>query len=552
MGFYTRYRNIRRVREIANVLIKNGFGLVMDKIGLFEYFPLKKRKTSAHFHKDPVAVRVRHVLEELGPTFIKLGQMLSTRKDIVPGDILIELEKLQDEVKPFSTDEARSIVSEELANPIGEIFDAFSEEPIASASIGQVYRARLVTGEDVIVKVKRPHIEEMVAEDLDIILDLATILEQRFEWARMYGLVELVEEFSNSLMKEMDFSREGRNAERLRKCFEGSKEVYIPQIFWKYTTSRVLTQEYISGIKVTDIEALIRAKINSEKVAGNLASCYIKQIVRFGFFHADPHPGNIIVLNDGKIGLLDFGMVGTLREELKKLGVRLMIAVIDKDSENICKVLLEMGIARKMVNREELKSDIEHLMSRYYDVPFKEISVGDVMTQMLEMARKYQIKVPSELALLAKTLITLEGILAMLAPNMSIVEIAEPYVKEAIRRNYSIKGLTAELYNSLNKIRDYGFGLPRHSLKVLEMIERGEIQLTLKHEKLDRLISRLDIISNRLAFSIIVASLIMGSSLMADQSRRLFLKMPVAELGFVIAGFMGFWLLISIMKSGRF
>jgi ubiquinone biosynthesis protein len=368
----------------------------------------------------------------------------------------------------------------------------------------------------------------------------------------MYGLVDLVEEFSDSLKKEMDFAREGRNAERFKKNFESSVEVYIPEVFWKYTTSRVLTQEYLEGIKVSEVEALKEAHINTEKVARNLAGCYLKQIAKFGFFHADPHPGNIVILNDGRIGLLDFGMVGTLREEMKQMGTRLMVAVAKKDSDRISEVLLDMGIAQKKVNREELKNDIEHLMSKYYDVPFDEISIGEVMTEMLEMARKYQIKVPSELALLAKTFITLEGILATLAPEMSIIEMAEPYAKEVIRQTYSIKGITAGLYNSINKIKDYGSSLPRHSLKILEMIERGEIELVLKHEKLDRLISRLDIISNRLSFSIIVASLIMGSSLMADQSRRIFMKVPVAELGFVIAGFMGFWLLISIMRSGRF
>lgn len=552
MSFYTRYRNIQRAREIANVFIKHGFGFLIDHIGLFEYLPLKKRGTVTDSSKIPAAVRIRQVLEELGPTFIKLGQMLSTRKDIIPGDILRELEKLQDEVKPFNTEEARNIISEELASPPEEVFGDFSEEPIASASIGQVYKARLLTGEDVIVKVKRPNIEKVVSEDLEILFDLAEFLEHRFEWAKMYGLTELVEEFSDSLKKEMDFAREGRNAERFKKYFEESKEVYIPEVFWKFTTPRMLTQEYLEGIKVSEIEALRQAHINTEKVAGNLARCYIEQIVKFGFFHADPHPGNIIILNGGRIGLLDFGMVGTLREEMKQIGTRLIVAVAGKDADKISDVLLDMGIAQKKINREELRNDIEHLMSKYYDLPFDEISVGTVMTEMLEMARKYQIKVPSELALLAKTLITLEGILAALAPDLSIIEMAEPYVKEVVRQSYSIKGITVGFYNSLNKIKDYGWGLPRHSLKILEMIERGEIQLTLKHEKLDRLIRRLDIISNRLAFSIIVASLIMGSSLMADQSRNIFLKVPVAELGFVIAGFMGFWLLISIMRSGRF
>lgn len=552
MSFYTQYRNIRRAREIANVFIKHGLGYLIDHVGLFEYLPLKKRGKAVDSSKIPAPVRIRQVLEELGPTFIKLGQMLSTRKDIIPGDILRELEKLQDEVKPFSSQEARRIVSEELASPVEEVFSNFSAEPIASASIGQVYKARLTTGEEVIVKVKRPNIERVVSEDLEILFDLAGFLEHRFEWARMYGLVDLVEEFSDSLKKEMDFAREGRNAERFKKNFESSVEVYIPEVFWKYTTSRVLTQEYLEGIKVSEVEALKEAHINTEKVARNLAGCYLKQIAKFGFFHADPHPGNIVILNDGRIGLLDFGMVGTLREEMKQMGTRLMVAVAKKDSDRISEVLLDMGIAQKKVNREELKNDIEHLMSKYYDVPFDEISIGEVMTEMLEMARKYQIKVPSELALLAKTFITLEGILATLAPEMSIIEMAEPYAKEVIRQTYSIKGITAGLYNSINKIKDYGSSLPRHSLKILEMIERGEIELVLKHEKLDRLISRLDIISNRLSFSIIVASLIMGSSLMADQSRRIFMKVPVAELGFVIAGFMGFWLLISIMRSGRF
>lgn len=550
MSFFTRYKNIGRVREIANVFVKHGLGYLIDRVGLFEYLPLKKLKTREE-PKTPVAVRIRLVFEELGPTFIKLGQMMSTRKDIIPEDILRELEKLQDEVKPFSSQEAMKIISEELGRPVGDIFSSFSKEPIASASIGQVYKARLFSGEQVIVKVKRPDIERVISEDLEILFDLASFLEHRFEWARMYGLTDILEEFADSLKKEMDFAREGRNADRFRKNFEGSETVYIPKIFWKYTTSRVLTQEFIEGIKVSEVEKLKEAHIDTEKIAKNLVGCYIQQVVKYGFFHADPHPGNIIILKDGTIGLLDFGMIGTLRDEIKRMGTRLILAVARKDVDKISEVLLEMGIAQIKVDEQELRNDISHLMSIYYDRPFDEISIGEVLTQMLDLARKYRIKVPSELALLSKTLITLEGILASLAPDLSIIEIAEPHVREIFRQTYSLKGIAAGIYDSISKIKDYSWDFPRHTLKVLEMLERGEVQLVLKHEKLERLISRLDIISNRLAFSIIVASLIMGSSLMADQNRSIFMKMPVAELGFVMAGFLGFWLLISIMRSGR-
>ncbi|WP_422444198.1 ABC1 kinase family protein [Thermoanaerobacterium sp. DL9XJH110] len=551
MPIYSRYKNLRRTREIANVFIKHGFGYIIDRTGLFDYLPLKRIKDDRIDAKLPVGLRVRKTLEELGPTFIKLGQMLSTRKDLLPEDILEELEKLQDEVKPFGSQEARQIISEELGKPPGEIFDSLSEEPIAAASIGQVYKATLKNGREAIVKVKRPDIEKIVEKDLEILLDLAGFLEHRTEWARTYGIVDMVEEFADTLRREMDFAREGRNAERLRKYFAGSREIYIPEVFWEWTTSKVLTMEYLEGVKISEVNAALEYDFDRKNIAETLVRSYFKQILQFGFFHADPHPGNILVLKDGRIGFLDFGMVGVLSDEMKALGTRLVFAVIRKDVDAVADALLEMGIAQKKVNVDELKKDISRMILKYYDAPIEEIRIGETMTLMLQLARKYQVKVPSEIVILAKTLITLEGILAALAPDVNMVELARPYVNEILRETYSIKGLKNGIARSIEKLKDYGWGLPRHSLKVLEMLERGELELILKHEKLDRLISRLDIISNRLAFSIIVASLIIGSSMMANQSRRLFMKIPLAELGFVIAGFLGFWLLISIMRSGR-
>jgi ubiquinone biosynthesis protein len=533
------------------VFIKHGFGYIIDRTGLFDYLPLKRIKDDKIDAKLPVGLRVRKVLEELGPTFIKLGQMLSTRKDLLPEDILEELEKLQDEVKPFGSQEARQIISEELGKPPGEIFDSFSEEPIAAASIGQVYKATLKNGREAIVKVKRPNIEKIVEEDLEILFDLAGFLEHRTEWARTYGIVDMMEEFADTLRREMDFAREGRNAERFRKYFAGSREIYIPEVFWECTTSKVLTMEYLEGVKISEVNAIKESNFDIKNIAETLVKSYFKQILQFGFFHADPHPGNILVLKDGRIGFLDFGMVGALSDEMKALGTRLVMAVIRKDVDAISDALLDMGIAQKKVNVDELKKDISRLILKYYDAPIEEIRIGETMTMMLQLARKYQVRVPSEIVILAKTLITLEGILAALAPDVNMVELARPYVNEILRETYSIKGLKNGIVRSIEKLIDYGWGLPRHSLKVLEMLERGELELNLKHEKLDRLISRLDIISNRLAFSIIVASLIIGSSMMANQSRRIFMKIPLAELGFVIAGFLGFWLLISIMRSGR-
>lgn len=551
MPLYKHYRNFKRVTEIVNVFIKHGFGVIIDNIGLFDYLPLKRKNMSEQDSKLPIGVRARKALEELGPTFIKLGQMLSTRKDLLPEEILKELEKLQDDVEPFDDIEVKKIIEKEFGLPVSEVFSDFSKEPIGAASIGQVYKATLKDGQVVIVKVRRPNIEKTVEEDLEILFDISVFLEKRFEWARAYGIVDIVEEFSDTLKREMDFSREGRNADRFRKIFNNSDNVYIPEVYWKYTTSKVLTVEFIDGVKISDIETLKKLNLDTKALAKNLANIYLDQILKFGFFHADPHPGNIVILKDGRIGLLDFGLVGNIKDELKLQGAKLIIAFVQKDIDTICEVLLDMGVTQGKTNISKMKLDIEDLVLEYYDIPLEQIKIGEILTQLLALIRKYQIKAPPEIALLTRTLVLLEGTLSALAPDFNIIELVKPYVKETTRKAFSFKNIKINFENLLKKIKVYGDGIPKHLLNLLQMAENGDLEITLKHDKLELLINRLDIISNRLSFSIIVASIIMGSSLIATRSRDIFMKIPLAELGFLTAGFLGFWLIISIVKSGR-
>ncbi|RQD77907.1 MAG: AarF/ABC1/UbiB kinase family protein [Candidatus Syntrophonatronum acetioxidans] len=552
MKLQRRYKHFHRYRDVVQTLAKHGFDFLIKQIGLTEF--LRGRKyTPEEELEDSTAKRLRLAIEELGTTFIKVGQLLSTRPDLIPKEWTIELSKLQDEVPPFSFMEVREQVETELGHTLEDLFSSIEAEPLASASIGQVHRATLHGGEKVAIKVQRPDIEETIKTDLEILHDLARLLEKHTDWASMYNLRDLVIEFEDILTNELNYLNEGQNMDIFRKNFKGDKRTFVPEVYWDYTTKRVLTMEYVKAVKLTDSEKLYKMNVDMEKVVTSLCEVVFKQIFMDGVFHGDPHPGNVMVFPDSRIVLLDFGIVGVIDEELKEKFGDLLIAQVSRNNEAILRNFLSLGLAPPDINRRELRQDIERMQHKYYDMPLSKIKLGEVMKEFLEVAFDYNIKLPTEFTLLAKAMIILEGIISRLAPQLSLMEIAEPFGKDLTKRRFTYDHIKKTLSKNIQEYGEILGNIPRQLTDLFNILEKGQFKVTLEHKDIREFLSELNHMINRLAFSLVLASLIVGLSLIVQGIEHSILwRIPLAEIGFIVAGAMGFWLLISIIRSGRF
>lgn len=552
MKLQRRYKHFHRYRDVVQTLGKHGFDFLFKQIGLTEF--LRGRKfTPEEELEDSTAKRLRLAIEELGTTFIKVGQLLSTRPDLIPKEWTVELSKLQDEVPPFSFMDARKQIETELGHTLEDLFYSFEAEPLAAASIGQVHRAVLHGGEEVVVKVQRPDIEEIIKTDLEILHDLARLLEKHTDWATMYNLRDQVMEFEDILTNEVNYLNEGQNLDIFCRNFKNDKRVYLPEVYWDYTTKKVLTMEYVKAVKLTDSERLDKMDVDTEQVVTTLCEVVFKQIFVDGVFHGDPHPGNVMVFPDGRIVLMDFGIVGVIDDELKEKFGDMLIAQVTRNTEAILRSFLSLGLAPPDINRRELRQDIERMQHKYYGMPLSKIKLGEAMKEFLEIAFDYKIKLPTEFTLLAKAMIILEGIISRLAPQLSLMEIAEPFGKDLTRRRLTFDYLKKTISKNLQEYGEILGSLPRQLSDLMNIMEHGQFKATLEHKDLREFLNNLNHMINRLAFSIVLASLIVGLSLIVQGIEHSILwRIPLAEIGFIVAGAMGFWLLISIIRSGRF
>ncbi|MBO8158481.1 MAG: AarF/ABC1/UbiB kinase family protein [Thermosyntropha sp.] len=544
-------KHVPRYREVANILIKHGFGFVVDVLNYKGFFISKfSRRKEAEFIGPPG--RFRALLEDLGPTYVKLGQILSTRPDILGKEYITELEKLQNDVPPFSFEILRALCLEEGID-IDNEFAYFNPEPIAAASIAQVHEAVLKTGEKVVVKVQRPGIQKLVETDLKILKEISLVLEKRTAWGSFYKISEIVDELGEALLNELDFRKEARNADKFYNNFKNDKHVLIPKVYWEYSSSRILTMQYVEGIKISNLIELKKAGFNTRKIAQNLVDSLFKQIWDYGFFHADPHPGNIAIAEGERIILYDFGQVGVIDDVLKEKGMNLIINMMRYDTNGVTRALLDIGIGSQYVNQEELRRDVSKLQQKYYGMPLSDINVAEALGELVELSIKYQMRLPAELSLVVKMLMTVEGIVSQLDPQLSIVDIAEPYGKKLLMRKFSpdnIKGHIKDLF------MDYGSlakSFPRDMENILKTIEDGQLKIRMEHTNLKKLADRIDIVSNRLSLAIILASIIIGTSLVIDKaSSNILSRIPIVEVGFGLAVVLGFVLAYSIFRSGRY
>ncbi|WP_379130089.1 ABC1 kinase family protein [Paenibacillus sp. sgz500958] len=553
-----RIRYAGRYRTIAMALMRHGFGYMVEELGLNHLLSLPRRLvTQGSSGSVTLGERIRRVLEDLGPTFVKLGQLASTRADMLPDSIIQELVKLQDNVPPFSAQTARDIVMQELDQPLEEIYSFFDNMPLAAASIGQVHRAVLHSGQTVAVKIQRPGVLRMMSRDLEILKDLCALAERKLDWAKQYGLSRMAEEFSRSLLAELDYSHEGRNAEKIAQQLAGNSKVYIPEIYWDYTSARVLTMEYVEGITLNRRNELLDRGVDLKNLAQQLVEIMLGQIFIDGFFHADPHPGNVMVMEDGRIALIDFGMVGRLSDEMRDHLSSFIIALMRKNTDSMVRAIQRLGIVDEHADRAQLHADMDNLREEYYDVPFSRVSIGKAMNDLFGIARKHHLVIPPDLAMLGKTMLTLEGVVGSLDPSFSIIQMAEPFGHRLIRQRFSSGRLQRKLWDGVAELAESVVELPGQARQLSSLISKGKLKVEVGLPELQGISRKLDRIGNRLsfsivllAFSIIMVGLIIGSAMRSEPS--LLWSFPVVEIASVIALLMFIWLLYSIFKSGRF
>jgi ubiquinone biosynthesis protein len=551
------YRHWGRFGEIVSVMIKYGFGDLLSTLKIDRYtrigsklIPWRREKLVA---RDVSRwQRVCMALEELGPTFIKLGQFMSNRPDILPQDLILELERFQDQVAPFPPETARTIVEKELGAPVAELFTSFTEAASASASIAQVHRAVLRTGQPVAVKVQRPRIRDRVGLDIDILYFLAWQAQRHFAEVRGIDLMRIVEEFERAIRKEMDFIIEANQMERFAGNFARDHRVYVPEVFRELTTHKVITTEYVSGFKVSNVKEIREAGIDTRTIAENGTELVLKQVFRHGFFHADPHPGNIIIRADGSICFIDFGMMGIVSPSLREHLGAVMFGIVNNDSKRIVKTLLELS-RYPVENIELLEYEVTELLEEYTYLSLRDYNIGDMLRRLMRIISEHRLTMMPGVFLLMKSMITIEGVGRRLDPDFNMVEHIEPFAKRMVRERFSPHHLAYDAYLTAMDFSGLMRDMPADFKDVIRTVKSGRMHIEFAHRGLEPMLDKHDQLVSRLVFSIVLAALIIGSSLIVLSGVPPTVNgIPlIGIIGFVVSGIIGFGLLWLILRRGK-
>ena len=549
-------RSIRRYLNIVRVLSTYGFDQVLEMLGLADVV-VRSRKL---FHRSvpdiarlTAAERMRLALEELGPTFIKLGQILSTRPDVIPYAFIREFEKLQDNVPSFSFEAVLSQITTELGGSAEQFFAYIDPVPLAAASIAQVHRARLNSGEDVVIKVRRPGIVEVVEADISALMALAGLAERHIAGSELYDPVGVVREFARTIRREMDFTREGHTIEKFRDNFAKTPWMYFPSVYWEQSSRAILTMEYIAGVKVSDREKFSDDGLDGKLIARRGADSFLEMVLKHGFFHGDPHPGNVLILPDNVICLLDYGIVGRLDEGLKTFLTDILSAIVNRDMDEVVSLLLFAGDISDTLDIRALKRDLFNFIDGYYEIPLKEIEVGRMLLEFIDIVTLYRIRIPIDLVLLAKSLVLIEGMGRTLDPAFDMVEHLRPFIVRAIRQKFSPLRVSRDINQILSSYLNLARNIPRDLKEIINRVNRNKFKIDLEHRGLDKFTAEFDRSINRLSTSMILAAMIIGSSIImqTDKGPKV-MDFPVFALtGYSVAGFVGLWLVYAIIRSGR-
>ncbi len=551
-SFKKEVRDINRLKQIVLILFEQGFGYFLDKAKLKGKVPLKKRIKAKLAKKENITppVRLRLALERLGPTFIKLGQLLSVRPDLIPKEYVKEMEKLQDNVPEFPFDMAEKEIEEQIGMPIKKIFSSFDKKPIASASVAQVYKAKL-GNETVAVKIQRPKAKEIMETDIDIMFYIARLLEKHYPATKKYNPVGIVEEFSSWTKNELDFRVEARNAKRFYQNFRGSSTVHIPKIYDDYIREKVLVMEFIDGTELHNIREIKKRKLNFDKIIKNGFDATLTSVFIHGLFHADPHPGNILIMRNNKIGLVDFGIIGHFDDDLKRRSIELLYGIVEGDTDKVVRAFLEMGKPEeKEVDTNKFKSKIKDAIESLQGASLKDIKVSYVLEEVLDIALKCNIRMPTDFILFGKTIVTLEGIALEYNPDFRVIDSIKPFVERLARKKYNPKYMLSSFIDSSMKFKKFITELPEQTDKALKKIQSGTFKIDIDDTDVKKLSLEIDKSSNRLAYGMIIAALLVAGALVIQVGEPVFLGMPlVSFICFLSAVILGFILFSSILKE---
>lgn len=550
-------KNLQRMQQVLSVFIKHGFGSLVQQLqlaptlGLAERIAqLRRPKESAPPSTLTIAERLRIAFEELGPSFVKLGQVLSTRPDLFPADVITEFRKLQEQTSPLPFSAIRTVVEAELGGPISTVYALFEEQPVASASIAQVHFATLQTGQEVVVKVQRPGIERTILSDISLFFYLAEMLERYVPESQNYAPSTLVEEFSRTIQAELDFIQEASNTERFSRLFRGNTSVVAPRIYWEFTTTRVLTEQRLYGFPIDRIDLIDQMGLDRKRLAIDATNIFMSEVLDHGFFHADPHPGNIWILENGAVGVLDFGLVGRVDRELREAIVTIVFAIISKDYERMVRSLISLGIISEQVNQRNLQRDLMNVIEPNYGQPIKYVRVGPIMQDVFQMISKYNAKLPGELLTLVRTLVIVEGIGRTLDPDLDLLSIGTPFLTRLVKDRVNPARLATDAFRFSEDTADLLRALPDHTRMILRKTLRDELALNTKLHGLEPLTYEVDRLGNRLALALIISSLIVGSTMLLGTNTSA--TWSLGLLGLAVAGVLGLWLAYMIIRQGKY
>lgn len=539
----------RRMRRVAATLARHGLGWLVLELGLARWLPFQRLRRKRQVISGPEHFRL--ALEDLGATFIKLGQILSTRPDILPPEYIAEFSRLQDSAPPVAYEDIAQLIESELGGPPDELFRDFSRTPVATASIGQVHHAELKDGSAVVVKVQRPDAHAIAERDLQILSDLSRLAAQRTRWGQYYDIEGWFREFAFTLRNEFDYNIEASNAEQFAREFAEDETLYIPSVYRAYTTHRVLTLERIEGIKIDNLKALDERDIDRKHLARECARAMLTMLFEHGFFHADPHAGNFFVMDGGRIGLMDFGMVGYLDSYLRDTLLRVVLALSSQDANRLVDEMLVLGIATENIQRFTLRQDVQHLMRRYTRRPVREIVALRAFQDLMDVARRHRLQLPAELVLTAKVMGMAEGIAMQLDPDFDILSYAEPYMRKFWLQSFAPSRRVRQAKESVLDVLDLSSTVPRSVRRILRQSEQGAFQIRVRTEPSTESLRQIQRAANRVAFSVLTAALIIGSGLLMQ------VYQPIGAqwfflLTFIISAVLGVGLLWSVWRSGRF
>lgn len=550
------YLHLNRYQQILQVFFKYGFDEILNVLKINRLLEFGRRKFPSSRRKRVEGLtgpeRLRLALEELGPTFIKFGQILSTRPDLIPLPFADELARLQDQIPPFPYAEAAEAIREALGRGPEEIFSEFEKQPLAAASIGQVYRGRLPDGTEVAVKVRRPHIRKTIEIDLEIMNYLAGLMERYLTEFQIIRPQRIVQEFARTLEEEIDYTVESGHAERFAAQFQGREGLVVPKIYRDFSSEDVLTMEYIDGIKASDLKALREGDYDCRLLAARGADLMMAQIFEYGFFHADPHPGNVFILPDNIVCYLDYGMMGRISREERERFAELLLAVVRKDESRAAAAILELTEHDGEPDRSRLEREIGSFIDRYLYRPLKDIRMGEVLTKMLDLAVSFRLNIKPNLYLMMKAISQVESLGTDLDPEFEIISRARPFVERLQWARFHPRRLSEDILASGTDLISLFHDIPNEFRSILRQTRAGKLNVVFQHRGLEKLRATLDQTGNRVAYAIVLAALIVGSSLVVLSGiPPTWNNIPVIGLvGFLVAGLMGFWLLITILKHG--